>query len=107
MSRTDPELLLQELGGWDWELCRRELPSVLPRLLISFPRRRFGFWVVVGRGCAGGSAVGGVTLKWRGGGTGRAKRLVRGRSAASFAGGETGEKSRVCWASLKASTALH
>ncbi|KAI6064154.1 hypothetical protein LUU34_00436000 [Aix galericulata] len=29
MSRTDPELLLQELGGWDWELCRRELPATL------------------------------------------------------------------------------
>uniref|UniRef100_A0A8B9UN12 Chromosome 1 open reading frame 112 n=1 Tax=Anas zonorhyncha TaxID=75864 RepID=A0A8B9UN12_9AVES len=36
MSRTDPELLLQELGGWDWELCRRELPSVLPRLLCMY-----------------------------------------------------------------------
>uniref|UniRef100_A0A8C2UEQ9 FIGNL1 interacting regulator of recombination and mitosis n=1 Tax=Coturnix japonica TaxID=93934 RepID=A0A8C2UEQ9_COTJA len=38
MSQTDPELLLRELGGWDWELCRRELPAVLPRLLISFLR---------------------------------------------------------------------
>uniref|UniRef100_A0A8C3BG07 Chromosome 1 open reading frame 112 n=1 Tax=Cairina moschata TaxID=8855 RepID=A0A8C3BG07_CAIMO len=36
MSRTDPELLLQELGGWDWELCRRELPAVLPRLLCMY-----------------------------------------------------------------------
>ncbi|KFP21338.1 Uncharacterized protein C1orf112 [Egretta garzetta] len=37
MSQADPELLLQELGGWDWDLCRRELPVVFPRLLISFP----------------------------------------------------------------------
>ncbi|XP_025940565.1 uncharacterized protein C1orf112 homolog isoform X3 [Apteryx rowi] len=36
MSQTDPELLLQELGGWDWELCRRELPAVLPRLLSMY-----------------------------------------------------------------------
>uniref|UniRef100_A0A8C3JNN3 Chromosome 1 open reading frame 112 n=1 Tax=Calidris pygmaea TaxID=425635 RepID=A0A8C3JNN3_9CHAR len=36
MSQTDPELLLQELGGWDWELCRRELPAVLPRLLSLY-----------------------------------------------------------------------
>lgn len=28
--------LLEELSGWPGELCRRELPSVLPRLLISF-----------------------------------------------------------------------
>lgn len=44
MSQTDLELLLRELGGWDWELCRRELPAVLPRLLISFLRggRRAG-----------------------------------------------------------------
>ncbi|KAI1236512.1 hypothetical protein IHE44_0014762, partial [Lamprotornis superbus] len=27
MSQADPELLLRELGGWDWELCRRELPA--------------------------------------------------------------------------------
>lgn len=27
---------LEELSGWPEELCRRELPSVLPRLLISF-----------------------------------------------------------------------
>uniref|UniRef100_A0A8C4WFL7 Uncharacterized protein n=1 Tax=Gopherus evgoodei TaxID=1825980 RepID=A0A8C4WFL7_9SAUR len=31
-----PALLLRELGGWDGALCRRELPCVLPRLLISF-----------------------------------------------------------------------
>ncbi|KAK2540458.1 hypothetical protein Q9233_001330 [Columba guinea] len=36
MSQTDPELLLQELGGWDWDLCRRELPAVLPRLLSMY-----------------------------------------------------------------------
>ncbi|XP_074953107.1 FIGNL1-interacting regulator of recombination and mitosis isoform X1 [Phalacrocorax aristotelis] len=36
MSQTDPELLLQELGGWDWGLCRRELPTVLPRLLSMY-----------------------------------------------------------------------
>ncbi|XP_032553135.1 uncharacterized protein C1orf112 homolog [Chiroxiphia lanceolata] len=36
MSQTDPELLLRELGGWDWELCRRELPAVLPRLLSMY-----------------------------------------------------------------------
>uniref|UniRef100_A0A8C9G0D9 Uncharacterized protein n=1 Tax=Pavo cristatus TaxID=9049 RepID=A0A8C9G0D9_PAVCR len=40
---TDSELLLRELGGWDWELCRRELPAVLPRLLISF-LRACGSW---------------------------------------------------------------
>ncbi|KAF6292501.1 hypothetical protein mRhiFer1_001774 [Rhinolophus ferrumequinum] len=27
---------LEELSSWSEELCRRELPSVLPRLLISF-----------------------------------------------------------------------
>nr|KAF6315820.1 hypothetical protein mPipKuh1_001736 [Pipistrellus kuhlii] len=27
---------LEELGSWPEELCRRELPTVLPRLLISF-----------------------------------------------------------------------
>lgn len=27
---------LEELGSWPAELCRRELPTVLPRLLISF-----------------------------------------------------------------------
>lgn len=27
---------LEELSSWPEELCRRELPSVLPRLLISF-----------------------------------------------------------------------
>lgn len=27
---------LEELSGWPEELCRRELPTVLPRLLISF-----------------------------------------------------------------------
>lgn len=37
MSQADPALLLRELHGWDWELCRRQLPAVLPRLLISFP----------------------------------------------------------------------
>ncbi|XP_039586145.1 uncharacterized protein C1orf112 homolog isoform X3 [Passer montanus] len=36
MSQADPELLLRELGGWDWELCRRELPAVLPRLLSMY-----------------------------------------------------------------------
>ncbi|XP_048801565.1 uncharacterized protein C1orf112 homolog isoform X1 [Lagopus muta] len=36
MSQTDPEVLLRELGGWDWELCRRELPAVLPRLLSMY-----------------------------------------------------------------------
>ncbi|KAK2543126.1 hypothetical protein Q9966_002935 [Columba livia] len=36
MSQTDPELLLQELGSWDWDLCRRELPAVLPRLLSMY-----------------------------------------------------------------------
>ncbi|XP_009869825.1 PREDICTED: uncharacterized protein C1orf112 homolog [Apaloderma vittatum] len=36
MSQRDPELLLQELGGWDWDLCRRELPVVLPRLLSLY-----------------------------------------------------------------------
>ncbi|XP_065697803.2 FIGNL1-interacting regulator of recombination and mitosis [Patagioenas fasciata] len=36
MSQTDPELLLQELAGWDWDLCRRELPAVLPRLLSVY-----------------------------------------------------------------------
>ncbi|XP_054240038.1 uncharacterized protein C1orf112 homolog [Indicator indicator] len=36
MSQTDPELLLQELGGWDCDLCRRELPAVLPRLLSLY-----------------------------------------------------------------------
>ncbi|XP_072724796.1 FIGNL1-interacting regulator of recombination and mitosis isoform X2 [Ciconia boyciana] len=36
MSQTDPELLLQELGGWDWDLCRRELPAVLPQLLSMY-----------------------------------------------------------------------
>uniref|UniRef100_A0A8C3TPZ4 Uncharacterized protein n=1 Tax=Catharus ustulatus TaxID=91951 RepID=A0A8C3TPZ4_CATUS len=46
MSQADPELLLRELGAWDWELCRRELPAVLPRLLISFPA---GLW----GGCGG------------------------------------------------------
>lgn len=29
-------LTLEGLGGWSAELCRQELPSVLPRLLISF-----------------------------------------------------------------------
>uniref|UniRef100_A0A8C4U8P6 Chromosome 1 open reading frame 112 n=1 Tax=Falco tinnunculus TaxID=100819 RepID=A0A8C4U8P6_FALTI len=36
MSQTDRELLLQELGGWDWDLCRREMPTVLPRLLSMY-----------------------------------------------------------------------
>ncbi|XP_032923248.1 uncharacterized protein C1orf112 homolog isoform X2 [Catharus ustulatus] len=36
MSQADPELLLRELGAWDWELCRRELPAVLPRLLSMY-----------------------------------------------------------------------
>ncbi|XP_008944014.1 PREDICTED: uncharacterized protein C1orf112 homolog [Merops nubicus] len=36
MSQTDPELLLEELGGWDWDLCRRKLPAVLPRLLSLY-----------------------------------------------------------------------
>ncbi|XP_061201492.1 FIGNL1-interacting regulator of recombination and mitosis [Neopsephotus bourkii] len=36
MSQTDRELLLQELRGWDWDLCRRELPAVLPRLLSMY-----------------------------------------------------------------------
>ncbi|XP_067997619.1 FIGNL1-interacting regulator of recombination and mitosis [Melanerpes formicivorus] len=36
MSQTDPELLLQELGGWDFDLCRRELPAVLPRLISLY-----------------------------------------------------------------------
>ncbi|XP_041275978.1 uncharacterized protein C1orf112 homolog isoform X2 [Onychostruthus taczanowskii] len=36
MSQADPELLLRELDGWDWELCRRELPAVLPRLLSMY-----------------------------------------------------------------------
>ncbi|XP_009950348.1 PREDICTED: uncharacterized protein C1orf112 homolog [Leptosomus discolor] len=36
MSQADPKLLLQELGGWDWDLCRRELPAVLPRLLSLY-----------------------------------------------------------------------
>lgn len=31
---------LEELRSWPEELCRRELPSVLPRLLISFPGSR-------------------------------------------------------------------
>uniref|UniRef100_A0A672U945 Uncharacterized protein n=1 Tax=Strigops habroptila TaxID=2489341 RepID=A0A672U945_STRHB len=43
-----PFLFLQELGGWDWDLCRRELPAVLPRLLISFLGGRFGYCVVAG-----------------------------------------------------------
>ncbi|KAF4799807.1 hypothetical protein TURU_050689 [Turdus rufiventris] len=47
MSQADPELLLRELGAWDWQLCRRELPAVLPRLLISFPAGLSG-------GCGGG-----------------------------------------------------
>lgn len=50
MSQADPELLLRELGAWDWELCRRELPAVLPRLLISFPA---GLW----GGCGGGVCI--------------------------------------------------
>uniref|UniRef100_A0A8D2MGB1 Uncharacterized protein n=1 Tax=Zonotrichia albicollis TaxID=44394 RepID=A0A8D2MGB1_ZONAL len=36
MSQADPEQLLRELDGWDWELCRRELPAVLPRLLSMY-----------------------------------------------------------------------
>ncbi|XP_051480876.1 uncharacterized protein C1orf112 homolog isoform X1 [Apus apus] len=36
MSRTDPELLLRELGSWDWDACRREMPAVLPRLLSMY-----------------------------------------------------------------------
>ncbi|XP_008493996.2 uncharacterized protein C1orf112 homolog isoform X2 [Calypte anna] len=36
MSQTDPELLLRELGGWDGDLCRREMPAVLPRLLSMY-----------------------------------------------------------------------
>lgn len=55
MSQADPELLLRELGGWDWELCRRELPAVLPRLIISFPAGRLG-------GCGKGTGV----VVWRG-----------------------------------------
>uniref|UniRef100_A0A8C6YM69 Uncharacterized protein n=1 Tax=Nothoprocta perdicaria TaxID=30464 RepID=A0A8C6YM69_NOTPE len=35
MSQSGPEPLLRELGAWDGELCRRQLPAVLPRLLIS------------------------------------------------------------------------
>ncbi|OWK60927.1 Uncharacterized protein C1orf112 [Lonchura striata] len=36
MSRADPALLLRELHGWDGELCRRQLPAVLPRLLSMY-----------------------------------------------------------------------
>ncbi|RMC08278.1 hypothetical protein DUI87_14519 [Hirundo rustica rustica] len=50
MSQADPELLLRELGAWDWELCRRELPAVLPRLLISFPAGLSG-------GCGNGTGA--------------------------------------------------
>lgn len=50
MSQADPELLLRELGAWDWQLCRQELPAVLPRLLISFPAGLSG-------GCGGGVCI--------------------------------------------------
>ena len=39
MSQDDAEVasgvVLEELSSWSEEMCRRELPSVLPRLLIS------------------------------------------------------------------------
>ncbi|KAM5203196.1 FIGNL1-interacting regulator of recombination and mitosis isoform 2-T3 [Hipposideros larvatus] len=38
---------LEELSSWPEELCRRELPSVLPRLLISFTGRHWQILKVI------------------------------------------------------------
>lgn len=41
-------VLLEELSSWTEEMCRRELPSVLPRLLISLEGAEGG----VSRACS-------------------------------------------------------
>lgn len=47
-------VLLEELSSWPEETCRRELPSVLPRLLISLEGAEGGvsraFWWFPGHG---------------------------------------------------------
>lgn len=41
-------IVLEELSSWPEEMCRRELPSVLPRLLISLEGAEGG----VSRACS-------------------------------------------------------
>lgn len=47
-------VMLEELSSWPEEICRRELPSVLPRLLISLEGAEGGvsraFWWFPGHG---------------------------------------------------------